>query len=88
MARPIQLAGGFDTSFIIEGTVPDPEKWEKRENFRCRHCGGPAYVNPDSREIWGCPEVLCSYSTEIFSHFFKPAFLIEEDERQQAVATD
>ena len=88
MARSIQLAGGFDTSFIIEGKVPDPEKWEKRESFRCRHCGGHAHRDPSSPEIYGCPGNLCGYATDVLSHFFRPLFLIEEEEQQKTAATD
>lgn len=86
--RSIRLSGKFETSFIIEDKVPDPEKWERRKSFRCRHCSGPAYIDPDSNSIWGCPGEKCSYSTEIFSHFFKPVFLIDEEERQKIVASD
>ena len=88
MARSIRLAGGFDTSFIIEGKIPDPEKWRMASEYRCRHCDEPAYIDPNSREIWGCLQKLCSYSTEALAHFFKPAFLIEEEEQQKTAATD
>lgn len=86
MPRSIRLANTFDTSHLLF-TVPDPEKWRKASEYQCLHCGGPAYVDPELGEIWGCPGEFCSYTTGALAHFFRPVFLIEEEERQKAAAT-
>ncbi len=87
MAHSIRQSKKFDLSlmFII---VPDPEKWRMNDTYRCRHCGKPAYVDPNSQWLWGCIGELCRYATEALSHFFKPVFLITEGERDAIIATD
>lgn len=46
---------------LIRAYAPDPTTWPTYAAFRCRGCGGPASVDPDCLEQWGCRS--CDYVT-------------------------
>ena len=85
--RSIRLVGTYDITFLSL-LAPVPEQWKMASEYRCRHCGGPAYKSPYSSAVWGCSGEFCSYSTEALSDFFIPAFVLEEYERSLVVASD
>ena len=49
----------------------DTADWPVYEAFRCRGCGGPASVNPECIQQWGCRR--CGRTTYRLYRHFRPA---------------
>ena len=55
--------------------------WPQYEAFRCRDCGGPASINPECIEQWGCAR--CGYSTYRVRHHFRLALWFDFDSESE-----
>jgi ribosomal protein S14 len=50
-----------------------PADWPVYEAFRCQRCGGPAAINPQWREHWGCR--TCGRTTYYLQREFRLAII-------------
>ncbi len=67
MIDPQPVPDGLDANGLIAMSVDDGE-WRKNEEFACRECGEPAFLNPYSNQIWGCK--CCGFTTQSPKYFF------------------
>lgn len=68
MSKTLPIPEGM-TEKEIEAIKVTEWGWRKSEqNFVCKLCGNPAYLNPLTNEIWGCK--TCDLTTRAIPTFF------------------